>query len=172
MDSCTPSLSTGQNEHIPGHVVNKRSEILHPGPSDTFRSRDAAVGKNKLAPFLFWKALAGLLAFDVLGFGGNFVRMHRFVSNWRVSAEELGGDPVDKICTAVNDACIWYPKRIRCLQRSVITTCLMRHCGVPAKMVLGTQLIPFRAHAWTEVDGRAVNERRDVQKHYLILERF
>jgi hypothetical protein len=108
IDSCTHS-SPALHDPAPGHVVNSRLEISHPVPSDTLRTKGAAVGKKKLAPFLFWKALAGLLAFDVLGFGGNFVRMHRFVSNWRVCAEELGGDPVDKICTAVNDACIWYP---------------------------------------------------------------
>jgi hypothetical protein len=142
MDSWTHSLPALQNDCAPGPVVNNRIEISHPVPCDTPRSKGAAVGK--LAPSLFWKALAGLLAFDVLGFGCNFVRMHRFVSNWKVSVEELRGDSVDKICTAVNDACVWYPKRIRCLQRSVITTCLMRHCGVPAKMALGTQLIPFR----------------------------
>lgn len=55
------------------------------------------------------------------------------------------------------------PKQVLCLQRSAVTTCLMRHNGLRATMVLGAQTLPFKAHAWTEVDGRAVNERRDVQ---------
>ena len=68
-------------------------------------------------------------------------------------------------------ACIWYWKEVRCLQRSAVTTSLLRHCGVPAQMVIGALEIPFTAHAWTEVDGRAIHERRDVQKIYAVLER-
>jgi hypothetical protein len=52
-----------------------------------------------------------------------------------------------------------------------VTTCLLRTCGIPAQMVIGAQEFPFKAHAWTEVDGRAINERRDVQKVYLVWER-
>jgi hypothetical protein len=123
-------------------------------------------------PSLFWKALLGLVAFDVLGFGHNFARMHRFVSRWEVSSTKVSGNVSEQVCTAVNNACVWYPRSIRCVQRSVITTCLMRRCGVPANIVLGAQLLPFRAHAWTEVNGRPINERREVQNHYQVLERF
>ena len=121
--------------------------------------------------FLVWKALLGLLAFDVLGFGSNFARMHRFVTKWRISPRKAPGDGVGRACKAINYACVWYPKRVLCLQRSAVTTCLLRSCGVPAEMVVGTQTLPFKAHAWTEVDGRAINERRNVQKIYSVLER-
>jgi hypothetical protein len=77
---------------------------------------------------------------------------------------------IDRVCAAVNYACVWYPKRVLCLQRSVVTTCLLRRCGVPARMVMGARSLPFKAHAWTEVDGRAINERRDVQRIYSPLE--
>jgi hypothetical protein len=123
-------------------------------------------------PLLFWKALFGLAAFDVFGFRGDFVRMHRLVRNWKVAPKRLQGISPEQVCNAVNHACAWYPRRVQCLQRSAITTCLMRHCGITAAMALGAQLRPFRAHAWTELDGLVVNERRDAQKHYVILERF
>jgi hypothetical protein len=48
---------------------------------------------------------------------------------------------------------------------------LLRRCGIPASMVMGAQMLPFKAHAWTEVDGRAINERREVQKVYTAWER-
>lgn len=80
-------------------------------------------------------------------------------------------DALHQVCNAINRACVWYPKRILCLQRSAVTTCLLRNCGVPARMTIGAQRFPFRAHAWTEVNGRPVNERREVEKIYLVWDR-
>lgn len=121
--------------------------------------------------FLFWKVFLGLLAFDLFGLGRNFARLHRTVRNWPVANKIARSDITDRVSEAVNYACVWYPKRALCLQRSVVTTCLLRSCGIPAQMVLGAQKLPFKAHAWVEVDGRAVNERRDVQAIYGVWER-
>lgn len=117
------------------------------------------------------RVFVGLFVFDVLRLGHNFSRMHRFVSGRRVSDQVAAADVVYRVCQAVDYACVWYPKRVLCLQRSAVTTCLLRGCGVNAQMVMGAQRVPFKAHAWTEVDGRAVNERRDVQKIYGVWER-
>jgi hypothetical protein len=121
--------------------------------------------------FLFWRALIGLFAFDLLGFGHNFARMHKFVSGWKVAPRAASPDTVDGVCKAINYSCVWYPKRVLCLQRSAVTTCLLRSCGLPARMVMGAQNLPFKAHAWTELNGSAINERRDVQKSYRVWER-
>ncbi len=126
---------------------------------------------HKVMPSLVGLALGGLLGFDVLRLGRNFAKLHRIVSGWTLARQLRFANPVNRVCRAINYACIWYPKRVQCLQRSVVTTCLLRSCGVPAKMVIGIQQLPFRAHAWTEVDGRAINERRDVQRIYQVLER-
>lgn len=120
---------------------------------------------------LFWKALLGLLAFDVLGLHSNFPRMHRFVKEWRLSQRPPQPDAIEGVCKSVNNACVIYPKRVLCLQRSAVTTCLLRSCGVPAQLVIGAQALPFKAHAWTEVDGRIVNERRDVRQTYGVWDR-
>ena len=120
---------------------------------------------------LFWEALAGLAAYDLFGFGKNFCRTYEFVRGWKPAMRPYNGDIVDRVCKAVNHACVWYPKRVLCLQRSAVTTCLLRRCGVPAQMVMGAQKLPFKAHAWTELDGRPVNERSDVHRSYLIWER-
>lgn len=123
--------------------------------------------------FLTWKAFAALLVFDFLGLGRNrnFAKMLRLVSNWRVASRAKVPNAIDRVCNAVNYACVWYPRQVLCLQRSAVTTCLLRSCGVDAKMAMGAQKLPFKAHAWTEVDGRAINERRDVQKIYGVWER-
>jgi hypothetical protein len=117
------------------------------------------------------KALVALSGFDLLGFGSDFAAIHEFVRNWPTAPAIPDPATVDRVCTAVNYACVWYPKRVLCLQRSAVTTCLLRNCGVRARMVMGAQKLPFKAHAWTEVDGRAVNEQTDVQKTFLVWER-
>ena len=120
---------------------------------------------------LFWEALIGLLLYDLLGFSRNFGRMRRFVMGWRIAQRHPAPNVIDQVCRAVNYAGVWYPKRVLCLQRSAVTTCLLRSRGVPAQFVTGAQKTPFKAHAWTEVNGRAINERRDVQTSYGIWER-
>jgi len=121
--------------------------------------------------FLFWKALVGLIAFDLLGLSRSFARMHRLVRSWKLAPRTAPPEMVDRVCKAVNYACIWYPKRVLCLQRSAVTTCLLRNCGVAAQMVMGAQKLPIKAHAWTEVNGRAINELKDVQRTYGVWER-
>jgi len=121
--------------------------------------------------FLFLKALLGLVTFDLLHLGHNFARLHRIVRSWNVSSKKSPPEVTHRVCDAVNHACVWYPKRALCLQRSAVTTCLLRNCGVRAQMIMGTQQLPFKAHAWVEVGGRPVNERTDVQSIFAIWER-
>jgi hypothetical protein len=121
--------------------------------------------------FLFWKALVGLIVFDLLFLGRNFATLHRTVRKWKLSGKIARLGSTDQVCDAINHACVWYPKEVLCLQRSAITTCLLRSCGVPAVLVIGAQRLPFKAHAWVEVNGRAVNERIDVQAIYGIWEK-
>ena len=42
---------------------------------------------------------------------------------------------------------------------------------IPAQMVIGTQQIPFRAHAWVEVDGSVVNDKPYTPEMYAVLDR-
>lgn len=134
-------------------------------------SATATCPEGNVSPLLVCKVAACLLAFDVLGLSRSFSRLHRFVSNWKLKPRTAPDHSVDSVCKAVNYACVWYPKRVLCLQRSAVTTCLLRSCGVPALMVMGAQTMPFKAHAWTEVNGHPVNERRAVQRIYSVWER-
>jgi hypothetical protein len=120
---------------------------------------------------IFLKAFIGLAVFDLFGLARDFAKLHRTVRNWKTTKAKPSTDAVDRVCRAVNRACIWYPKRALCLQRSAVTTCLLRDCGVPAQMVFGAQKLPFKAHAWVEVNDQAINERRDVKSIYAKWER-
>jgi len=120
---------------------------------------------------LFLNALFGLVAFDLLLAIGKFAAVHRTLRRRKVANAHGTADVTEQVLRAVNLACMWYPKRALCLQRSFVTVCLLRNHGISAQMVLGAQKIPFIAHAWVEVDGCAVNERSNVQARYGVWER-
>jgi hypothetical protein len=115
---------------------------------------------------LFLQALFGLAAFDFVLRLGKFRTVHRIVRRWRVADKNFAEGAVDRVITAVNLACMLYPKQALCFQRSCVSVCLLRNQGVPADLVLGAQQFPFQAHAWVEVHGQAVNERSNVQSRY------
>jgi hypothetical protein len=77
----------------------------------------------------------------------------------------------EQICFAVDIACVWYWKEVLCLQRSAAAVCLLRNYGISAKLTIGTQINPFRAHAWVEVNNAVVTDRPYMAEKYLILDR-
>jgi hypothetical protein len=117
---------------------------------------------------LFFQAFFMLFAYDVLSVVCRFQTIYAMVRGWKVKNKTNGSDMIDRVSMAVNYACVWYPKQALCLQRSFITTYLLRKRGVTAHMVLGAQKLPFKAHAWVEVAGQAINERSNVQTTYAV----
>lgn len=75
------------------------------------------------------------------------------------------------LCHAMDLACVFWLKRVLCLQRSAATTILLRRHGWSAEMVIGAQLLPFQSHAWVEIQGRVVNDRPYVTEIFQVLER-
>jgi hypothetical protein len=120
---------------------------------------------------LFLRAVLQLLAYDVLSAGCSFNTIYSMVKNWKLVSGPADSEVIDRVCNAVNYACIWYPKQALCLQRSFVTTYLLRRNGIPAQMVLGAKNFPFKAHAWVEIAGCVVNERSDVQSTYTVWDR-
>jgi hypothetical protein len=120
---------------------------------------------------LLFRAWFTLFVYDALSTFCRFETIYSMVKSWSVSSASSGPDTINRVCMAVNYACIWYPKQALCLQRSFVTTYLLRKRGVAAHMVLGAQKLPFKAHAWVEVEGQAINERSNVQAIYAIWDR-
>ena len=79
---------------------------------------------------------------------------------------------IQDICLAIDIACISYPKVVLCLQRSAATTYLLKRNGIRAQLVVGARPMPFRSHAWVEVDGMVVNDKPYVNEIYPVLDRF
>jgi hypothetical protein len=121
--------------------------------------------------WLIVQALAGLLAYDIVSACFGFKRVHGVARRWRPSAPS-GRHTSARVCRAVAEACVWYPKRAFCLQRSWVAALLLRRCGFPAELVIGYRPIPIDSHAWVEVEGRVVNDRPQYQKFYRVLDRL
>jgi Transglutaminase-like superfamily len=117
-------------------------------------------------------AWLGLIAFDLALLLG-FARVHEWVRHLPVTASSRPSwaGPAD-IVWAVDEACVWYVKRVACLQRSVIATWLLRRHGRRAALVIGCRPLPFESHAWVELDGRVVNDRSQYQTRFTILDRL
>jgi len=121
--------------------------------------------------FLVLRAYWKLILFDLYLARGNFAALYTKVRNHPVGAKVPADNAVEQVCSAVDIACIWYWKEALCLQRSAATACLLKKYGVPAQMVIGAQQMPFKAHAWVEVNGRVVNDRPYTPEMYAVLDR-
>ncbi len=121
--------------------------------------------------FLVLRAYFKLIAFDFADKQSNFNVLYRKVKHYTVATESIGPDAVQRVCTAMDMACIWYRKEVLCLQRSAATACLLKQCGVNAEMVIGTQQLPFRSHAWVEVEGTVVSDKPYMREMYAVVDR-
>ncbi len=122
-------------------------------------------------PFLVLTAYLKLIHFDLYLARGNFAALYDKVRKCPVGMLTPAPDAVERICAAIDMACIWYWKEALCLQRSAATACLLKKYGVPAQLVIGAQQMPFKAHAWVEVGGRVVNDKPYTPEMYSVLER-
>src|SRR6266568_8074806 len=120
--------------------------------------------------FLILKAYLKLIHFDLYLARGNFAALYNKVRQYPIS-RKASPFTVAQICYAVDMAGIWYWKKALCLQRSAATACLLKRHGVFAQMVIGAQQMPFKAHAWVEVEGRVVNDKPYTAKMYGVLDR-
>jgi Transglutaminase-like superfamily len=112
-----------------------------------------------------------LLYFDCIMHLSDFKRLHRIVREQNVSPDPKTKETCEQLCHAVDWACVFYFRRVLCLQRSAATAVLLRRHGTRAQMVLGVQMLPFLSHAWVEVEGRIVNDKPYMSEIFQVLER-
>ena len=120
--------------------------------------------------FLVLRAYLELVRTDLYLARENFAQLYDWVRGQPISRTRERAGTVETVCAAVDIASIWYWKQVLCLQRSAATTRLLRRFGVPAHMVIGAQQMPFKAHAWVEVDGQVVNDKPYVREMYSVLD--
>lgn len=116
-------------------------------------------------------ALCRLAFFDYLARRG-FGRAHAFVRGREVRSGRHQALTTGEVVWAVEEACVWYVKRAYCLQRSAVTTWMLRREGVPAQLVIAVRHVPAEWHAWVEVDGEVVNDRPQYQTRFRVVDRL
>lgn len=119
--------------------------------------------------FLVLRAYLKLIYFEFYLARGNFAGLYKVIRTYPMS-ERFSKVAIEEICTAIDLACIWYWKEVLCLQRSAATACLLKQYGIPAQMLIGAQQMPFRAHAWVEVNGQVVNDKPYMRETYAVLD--
>jgi hypothetical protein len=120
---------------------------------------------------LVLEAYLSLIRFELYLARGNFEAIYDKVRNYPTGNKAYSHHSVETICAAVDMACIWYCKEVLCLQRSAVAVCLLRKYGVLAHLVIGAQQMPFKAHAWVEVNKKVVNDKPYVPEMYGVLTR-
>jgi hypothetical protein len=121
--------------------------------------------------FLVLRAYLRLIQFDVYLARGNFRALYDKVRRYPIGKAPVSANAVEQIRSAVDMASIWYWKEVLCLQRSAAMACLLKRYGVPAQMMIGAQQMPFKAHAWVEVEGCVVNDKPYMREMYAVLDR-
>jgi hypothetical protein len=109
-------------------------------------------------------AFLQLAFFDLTLKVGGFRALHKAVKQWPLAVNRgscVG--TIRKLDEALNRAARYYPRHALCLQRSAALTCLLRTSGVPAQMVIACRRMPFKGHAWVEVEQQVVNDSPRVQ---------
>ncbi len=121
-----------------------------------------------------FRAFIALLLFDVALSSRSLKFICKIVYRWRLSPRTTVSNSgvLAKVCVAVEKACIWYPKKAVCLQRSAVTACLLRSAGVPAELIIGARVMPLSSHAWVEVEGAVVNDHPKIREVYQRLAAF
>jgi hypothetical protein len=156
-------VSKNRSHVKPSHDMSAGYWLLLHAPSITA----LLVSRN----FKSEAAFIGLATVDFLLKCVSFTALYQLVKQWPVSVSAPGPSAVDDIIEGVRKAMTWYPKRAMCLQRSVVTVCLLRASGINAQLIIGCQKLPFLMHAWVEVDGEVVDEKQRVQQIHQVLDR-
>ena len=103
---------------------------------------------------------------------GGLKRAYEVVRNSKVNQTVASQRvPHQRICHAVDLACVFYPKTVFCLQRSVAAVITLRRYGWPAEFVTGCSIGTFENHAWVELDGAVVNDKPYIHEMYQVLDR-
>ena len=121
--------------------------------------------------FLLLRAYVLLLSLERDMSRRNFRGIYRRVKRRQIQPPRSAASFEDA-CRALNVACALYFKEVQCLQRSAALVCLLRDLGIPATLVIGAQQLPFRAHAWVEVNRRVINDCISAVELYGVLDRL
>lgn len=149
---------SGQKRHT--HTAVPRTTNQPPTAHRT------ACGRLLTLRALFW-----LFAYAFFLRTGGFQRIRRIVQlapfgSHTPRDRKFESEICRQVCTAVDRAQIFLFSQAMCLQRSIVITRLLVMQGVNAETVIAARLMPFKSHAWVEVNGEVVSDSPNVQRYY------
>jgi hypothetical protein len=97
--------------------------------------------------------------------------LHDALRDLAVSKVSRSKYTAEQLCHATDMACVLYVKPVLCLQRSAATAMMLRRNGFNAELVIGARIIPFRAHAWVELEHLVINDKSYTPELYRELNR-
>jgi hypothetical protein len=113
-----------------------------------------------------------LLYFEFVMRFRDFKAIYRLVRERKVHpATSAKQTTSERLCRAIDIACVFYFKQVLCLQRSAATAVLLRRHGWSAEMVIGAQMVPPAFHAWVEIDHTVINDKPYMLDIYQVLDR-
>jgi|ERR1700722_5472258 hypothetical protein len=122
--------------------------------------------------YLFLRSYFMLIVVDVALRSAGLKSAYTIVRKSKIKL--IAGDrrvPYERICRAMDLACVFYSKTVLCLQRSVACVAVLRAYGWPAELVTGCSIGTFENHAWAELNGAIVNDKPYMHEMYQVLDR-
>lgn len=156
---------SGQKRHT--HTAVPRTTNQPPTDQRT------ACGRLLTLRALFW-----LFAYAFFLRTGGFQRIRRIVQltpfGSRIPRDrKFEREMCRQVCTAVDRAQVFLFTQAMCLQRAIVITRLLVMQGLNAETVIAAHLMPFKSHAWVEVNGEVVSDSPNVQRYYdVVIERL
>lgn len=125
-------------------------------------------GETVLRIRAYWELLRYDLVNRIFGLGRVYNDLRELPEGSQDWDEHLQAETLRAMDVAI--ALYWKP--VRCLQRSVAMSRLLRKMGVGASLVIGFRSVPFMSHAWVEVGDRVVNDLPAYKDRLLVLDRL
>jgi len=78
-------------------------------------------------------------------------------------------DNFNELVLALNKACFFFPKGVKCLEWSVALVLMGLRRKWRCNIEIGVQNIPFSAHAWVKVGDQIIADSSDLPEKLLII---
>lgn len=150
---------------------------LHPAdPASALDRR--LVDASRLVPAAVAQVLIATLGYRRYlrryGLGPSILHIHRAYRNDRYHhLHEHHTDVLLEIVKAYSVIRrVYWERQNDCVARSLGLTAALCRRGIDAHITIGVTMLPFRAHAWVEVDNMVVNERLGVVREFRPLVQF
>ena len=129
------------------------------------------IGLNRAEKALFLRALLMLPVVDAELRVRGWRLCHSRLATWakrRAKSPVPPGIPPERVAWLVERAARNVPWPATCLRRSLVLWALLERAGVATDLRLGFRKTDevFEAHAWVELNGIPLNDRRDVRTRY------